>query len=58
MENWQLCPKCKGEDYCGGYCCSLCKGAKVISAYTGKPPIQTITLSNTGLINGELTKIH
>lgn len=45
MKNWELCPKCNG-DYNGKVVCQLCKGAMVISAFTGKPPVAVERLSD------------
>ena len=33
---WQRCPICEGHDL--AYTCRVCKGKKIISVLTGKPP--------------------
>lgn len=50
FEFWQICPICSGTGIESGYLdqqcgwikipvvCSVCKGHKIISQFTGKPP--------------------
>lgn len=40
MENWQLCPKCKGENV--GRICPVCNNTGIISVFTGLPPNKPI----------------
>lgn len=55
MENWQLCPKCKGNGLQEGMygtsfrssSCDLCNGYKVISSLTGIPPMTTTSNSSS-----------
>ncbi len=67
MKNWELCPKCNGPGRqsptglsdCTSEICSLCNGTMIISAFTGKPPVHTVTLHNFAVTDsGELIKIH
>lgn len=61
MENWQLCPKCKGQpDYYSGIQCPVCNGNYLISCFTGLPPTRatsspctttTITLDDKATLN-------
>jgi len=47
--SWQKCPVCEGKGWCPDeilltrHECSICKGYKIISELTGKPPAKTKT---------------
>ena len=38
--SWQVCPICGGSGMIGAYgiMCNICRGQKIISEQTGKPP--------------------
>ena len=42
MNNWELCPKCKGNKTMNKYgidmLCDICDGKGIISSLTGLPP--------------------
>lgn len=38
VNTWQACPVCANKPPAITHCCSTCKGTKLISLMTGKPP--------------------
>ena len=47
MNNWELCPKCKGNKTMNKYgidmLCDICDGKGIISSLTGLPPKSSTT---------------
>jgi len=57
MENWQLCPKCEGNDTSGytGMVCRICNGTGLICCFTGMPPARP---KSTSQATGNMVFIH
>ena len=52
--SWQKCPICNGtgiEPLTGYIQCKTCKGERIISSVTGKPPVNIKDKGESGNIN-------